>query len=127
MKTPTRAVLTTAAVPLLALVLAACGSSPTDSPGTSGQPTPPQQQPNGRLDGGDVRGDDGPAPNLPDGWLESMQEYADCLNQNGAQDIKVDKARGGLDLNSALPPEAVQKCLSYNPVSTRGGAKEKRS
>jgi hypothetical protein len=97
MSARTRTVLTAAAVPLLALMLTACGGPSTDSPGTGDRPTPPRQQPNGSLDGGDIRGDDGPAPNLPDGWLESMQEYADCLNQNGAQGIKVDKARGGLD------------------------------
>ncbi|MDQ0306425.1 hypothetical protein J2S46_000981 [Kitasatospora herbaricolor] len=55
-----------------------------------------------------------------------MQEYADCLNQNGAQGIKVDKARGGLDLSSVLPPEAVRKCQQYNPVYKQGGAEEKR-
>ncbi|GGV42379.1 hypothetical protein GCM10010495_69970 [Kitasatospora herbaricolor] len=60
------------------------------------------------------------------GWLASMQEYADCLNQNGAQGIKVDKARGGLDLSSVLPPEAVRKCQQYNPVYKQGGAEEKR-
>ncbi|MGW5400074.1 hypothetical protein [Streptomyces sp. NPDC003952] len=125
---------TAAAAPLLAFVLAACGSPSNDSPESDGRPSPPpqrqqqqqQQQPTRNVDGGDVRGDDGPAPNLPEGWLASMQEYADCLNQNGAQGIKVDTARGSLELSSVLPPEAVSTCMKYNPVSKQGGAKEKR-
>ncbi|MEV6175486.1 hypothetical protein AB0L99_45825 [Streptomyces sp. NPDC051954] len=126
MNTRAHAVLASAAVPLLALALAACGNPSEHSPVATGRPAPPQQQPTGRVDGGDVSGDEEPLTNLPDDWLESMQQYADCLNQNGAQNIKVDKSRGGLDLNSELPPEAVRKCIQYNPVSKEGGAEEKR-
>ncbi|MEU0133742.1 hypothetical protein ABZ172_06870 [Streptomyces sp. NPDC006296] len=107
-----------AAAPLLVLVLTACGSDPSGSPDTD-RPSTPREQPTG-----DVRAGTGPASELPDGWLESLQEYADCLNRNGAQDVEVDTARGGLALDSVLPPDAVRTCLQYNPVHKNGGPRE---
>lgn len=113
----TRALL---AVPALvfALVLTACTSGSGDSKSPDDRPTP-QEQPSGVMQAGN-----GQTPDLPDGWLESMHKYADCLNQNGAQGVKVDETQGGLAMGSMLPPDAVTKCLRYNPVAKGGGAKE---
>lgn len=112
-------ILLASVTPVIVLALAACGGGSNDAADPGGRPTPSQEQPSGNVDIGD-----GESADLPDGWLESMQEYADCLNQNGAEGIKVNEAQGGLEMGSILPPDAVKKCLKYNPVYKEGGTKE---
>jgi hypothetical protein len=114
----TRALLA-APVLVFALALTACTSGSGDSAGAGDRPTTPQEH-----SFGNVRAGNGQTPDLPDGWLESMHEYADCLNENGAQGVKVDETQGGLELGTVLSPDAVSNCLKCNPVHKEGGAKE---
>ncbi|MCK1796751.1 hypothetical protein MTQ01_12130 [Streptomyces sp. XM4193] len=87
--------------------LAACGAA-----GDTSETRPsPRQEPSGDVQVGDSR-----TPDLPDGWVGALREYAECLKKNGARGVEVDEEQGGLDLGAQLPPEAVETCREHNPV-----------
>ncbi|MFX4291567.1 hypothetical protein [Streptomyces bohaiensis] len=98
-----------------ALLLAGCaGTADEPSQATPDRPPPAGSPPPAAE----------PQPDLPDGWLESLREYADCLEDRGAEGVVVDESRGGLGLGALLPPEAVEACRHLNPVYQQGGARE---
>ncbi|MFJ9543246.1 hypothetical protein ACIRPX_39245 [Streptomyces sp. NPDC101225] len=97
-----------------ALLLSACGAGGDGPSGSNGGQAPQGQQQNGQLEGG------APAPDLPEGWLDKVRQYADCLRKNGVPNAEVDEARGGLKLDTQVTPEAANACRQYNPVGQDG-------
>ncbi|MCG0289031.1 hypothetical protein [Streptomyces sp. PSAA01] len=110
-----RAALTLISAPLLAFVLAACGSGSGGEGGGDDDGGGSSQTSDGQIQGGDD--DAAPGKDL----LAAAERYAKCLRENGFPQAEVDEQRGGLRLDAGLPPtEAVEECRQYNPAGPNG-------